>query len=296
MNLLLMGDLHIRSTVPENRIDDFVQAQFKKFAWILEMAEEHNATIIQPGDWFDTPRTSYLTWQVYAELLRDSFPHIYTIFGQHDMRFHTNPKNSPLAALDTMRLVQILSDIPTLDSGIGLYGASYKEEIPEPREKNSILVIHKLIAPELMWSGQKDCTIAKELLEEHDFKLIVSGDNHSAFQEETDGKLLFNCGSLMRTAIDQYDHVPCVVLIDTESWDYDVYEVPIEPSSKVFADVKPVKERDDRIQAFVQGLEDIETIELDFERNLRAYIKANKVPSPVVTILDECLGQSYDPQ
>lgn len=295
MNFLIMGDLHVRSTTPQNRKDDFPRALMNKFDWIMELAKEHHATILQPGDWFDTPRTSYYLWQTYAKKLKEEGPDFLTIFGQHDMPNHTNPKNSPLSALHTMGLVHILDEVPTLAGNTSIYGASWNQDIPiRVNTMPSILVIHRLIAPDLMWPGQRpeEITIAKDLLEETDFKVIVSGDNHTPFQEEVNGRILFNCGSLMRSTIDQYDHQPCVVILDSDTWDYDIFEVPIEDPAKVFVDVAPAKQHNEKIQAFAKSLKDIEKIEMDYERNLRTYTEFNHIDKDVVDILNEALNAS----
>lgn len=298
MIYLAMGDLHTRASIPQNRSDSYLTEQQRKFRWILELATEYHATILQPGDWWDTPRTSYLLWQVYAKMLKVHEYPIYTIFGQHDMRFHTNPQNSPLAALESMDLVHILNDTPTVDGDVLLYGASYNQCIPEcDSSKKCILLVHTLIGLEKMWPGQKDeeITIAKDLLEQTDYQLIIGGDNHSAFQEEVNGRFLFNCGSLMRSTIDQYDHQPCVVLIDSDNWEYEVIDVPIKEPAKVFLDIKQSKERDEKMHIFAKSLENIDTVELDYERNLRTHIKLNKVDDAIVTILNEALKDDSPP-
>ena len=101
MKLLLTADWHLRSTAPVGRIDDFTRAQFNKLEWMLAVAEETGAVIVQAGDFFDRPMpTLTLLSSVVELLLRHPTVEIYCVYWHHDLGYHTTRRNSGLNLLD----------------------------------------------------------------------------------------------------------------------------------------------------------------------------------------------------
>ena len=72
MILILLGDPHIRSSNPENRIDDYKKSLFNKLEFIFKDAYtiEHNVTVLIPGDIFDNPVQSNATLSEVVSLLK----------------------------------------------------------------------------------------------------------------------------------------------------------------------------------------------------------------------------------
>lgn len=282
-NYLVTGDWHITEKVPENRIDDYCKAQYRKINWILATATANNAVILQPGDLTDSPRISYETFIKYHSLFDLAGVPIFVVAGQHDLRYHTNIHNTPLYALHQTEVVQLAMGLDCI------YGAGWEEEIPIPNKKHkyNILLTHRMVIDEKLWKGQGEATYARNLLRKNDYDIIVSGDNHKFFIEEYKGKILFNMGSLMRSTIAQMDHIPQVAIWNSETKDYTLHKVPIEPASEVFQVEKTEKQKkmDAKISAFVEGLIEDKELGLDFESNILAAMKTNKIKKSIRKII-----------
>lgn len=302
MKIMCVGDLHISDRKPENRIDDYVESQFKKMEWILDLAhKERCECVLQPGDFFDSAWVSHSLIRRYIELclkyfLDDSF--VYCIAGQHDQRYHnSNLDNTPLGILDAACAVWLIKRpryISNDNTTVAIYGAGWETEIPEPENKDAfnILVCHKMIIEDKkLWSEQKTFSMAQPFLIRSGFDLIVSGDNHHAFQVSNRGKTkhLINCGSMMRSRSDQGDHRPRVYIVDVENNKLTKHYIPVEPFSIVVReDVQKEKERNLELESFVENLSGETEIEgLDFKLNMIEYLKTNPIEDPVKEIIEK---------
>lgn len=306
MKLLLTGDWHLRSTAPESRIDDYFETVCRKLRWILEFGARNGVlAVLQAGDFFDNPNLPYYAFQEFVSIIRDGGIQIYTVYGQHDLRYRSK-SNTPLKALQSTGLVYPFS---TSDPGgicvshkyehVTLYGASWREDIPDPVADDypCILITHQMVVDKKLWQDQKDFVYAKQLLNKHHkFNLILSGDNHKSFRYEDNNSILINPGSLMRSAINQTDHKPVVYLVEIsgKSFGCAAFEVPIESADDVFSvtKIERLKELDERLVSFVTGVGKKCNFGLDFVRNLTAYIGDKKIPREVKIITNELIEEA----
>ena len=298
MKFLLAGDLHIDMNKPERRTDDYWETVQKKVNFILDLAAQEKAVILQPGDFFNSHKANDYLKRWVIERLRLKEINILAVFGQHDLRYHSSDtKNTPLAVLQAAGHVEILSNDPLKYTGVDVYGASWFEEIPEPTdpEATNILVMHKMVVQnEKFWSGQEDATMGNILVKSNSFDLMVVGDNHNGFTITTKtGKHLVNCGSLLRTAIDQSDHVPTVYIYDTVKKTITPHEVPHKPFSEVFdlSKYEAEKERDEKLEAFMERITgEVELEGLDFIKNMDAYVSSAEIDDMTMDIIMEVMS------
>ena len=300
MKFLLAGDLHIDMNKPERRTDDYWETVQKKVNFILDLAAQEKAVILQPGDFFNSHKANDYLKRWVIERLRLKEINILAVFGQHDLRYHSSDtKNTPLAVLQAAGHVEILSNDPLKYTGVDVYGASWWEEIPKliNTQRTNILVLHKMIIKdEKLWEGQEDATMGNILLKSSGFDLILSGDNHSHFTISTKtGKHLVNCGSLLRTAIDQSDHVPTVYIYDTVKKTITPHVVPHKPFSEVFdlSKYEAEKERDEKLEAFLTRMTgEVELEGLDFIKNMDTYVSQNEqeIDEMTLGIIEEVMA------
>lgn len=303
--LILTGDWHLDTNTPENRTDNYFQTQYSKIYFILNKAHQLGAEyILQPGDFFNSHRANNYLLQHYVDVFLRWKPavKIFTIYGQHDMRFHSSDKeNTPLAVMRAAGLVTILEARPTIITGgltpLFLYGCSWGEDVPVRQDKHigiHILLIHKMIVKDKkLWEGQEDFTWANNLLLQSGFDLIVSGDNHQSFILPNNKQLLVNAGSLMRSTIDQVNHQPIIYLYNPVDRSNLGITVPIEPFDKVMNAKKAEeqKKRNAELEAFVEILSKGAKIDgLDFMANLWTKAKSLKMEEGVLQILKEVLA------
>ena len=241
MYAILTGDWHIRPTAPKWRTSDYYKLLLGKLQWIVDFAIENGIKIIiPPGDVFDSPDVPNRVKVDIIKLLRPI--DVLTIFGQHDLKYRQR-EDTALQVFIEDGTVKILNDVPIYygfgEQQVDIYGASWEEEIPkvENRDNFNILAIHKMIVKkDPLFPDQTDFIAAKDFSKQYkDFDVVISGDNHNSFsylpKKETK---IINCGSLMRSTTAQYDHKPCIWIIDTETGEAGQHFIPIKPVTEVF--------------------------------------------------------------
>lgn len=231
MRLLLIGDPHFTSKNPRARLDNLPEAQKAKIEEIIRIIEKHKVkAVLISGDIFDTPYQGYPTLIYYFFKLQEMNCRIFTVFGQHDLFFHSleSKESTALGALFNLGAINIAWEKPQLlmnKERIWIYGCSYGEEIPQKLNKpgKHILIIHKSIAPTPPWHGakeDKDYYSPSRVYDKGMYDLVLCGDWHGQFYWRSKGDThILNPGSLVRKTggyEDYYRH-PTVVIWDTKT-------------------------------------------------------------------------------
>jgi DNA repair exonuclease SbcCD nuclease subunit len=310
MKFLITGDWHIDKDKIKTRRDNVLAACTDKLGQIFQIAKSYGCkAILQPGDFFESHRAPDFLKQYVINFLKSDMANvpIFTVFGQHDLRYHSsNINNTPLKVLEASGVVSFLGEKPLVypQDGVNIYGASWFEEIPDMWEKLSginILVLHKMIVDSKIWEGQEDHTFGKTLVMKSNFDLIVSGDNHKHFimHSGTGGsigkRLLINCGSMLRTRIDQEDHRPCVYVYEThpckgEPVIEQVYLVV--PKFRNVINVEKavkIKAENEKLIQFTDALSvDAHLTGINYKRNVYDYQRKNKkaIDAPTGRFID----------
>jgi len=310
MKILITGDWHLTDKTPRNRIDDYPSTQVRKIARIVGSAVNYRCPyILQPGDMFDSFRSPDILKSSYIEKflnskLNDNIT-ILTVPGQHDMRYHNSDiRNTPMGVLISSKAINILG--PTeprilIDPGsrIIFYGSGWNEDIPEIKDFPDFIhiwVTHRMVIDEKLWEGQTDYEKGDLLLKRTKFDLIVTGDNHKSFYYKKDDRWLINCGSLMRSTIDQISHDPCIWMYDTETREAVKASLGATPIQEVMKidEIEEEKEKNEQLLAFVEGLkEDTELEGVNFKKNLYSFINTNKVESEIKEMIEEILHGNF---
>lgn len=289
---ILTADIELRSFQPTCRTDDHWQAQEKKIKWLKRLAKRHECPILDAGDLFDKKYKSHPSHELLCWAIENLPTPFYTIPGNHDLpgKSIENYSNSAMAVLEKAQVVIVPKKITQLlwieqSPYVHLYsypwGVDFKEEQPEKGYFN-IALVHAMVYEE--FEPFPGCVgySAKELMSLlPDFDLIVSGHNHQTFVREEKGRILVNPGSLMRNDADQIDHKPCVFLWYSEDNTIEQIFVPIEEGviSRDHIDVK--KEKDNRLDAFVEKLGEQIITGINFHENLVAAVADEAVPAGV---------------
>lgn len=290
MKFLLSGDWHLTDNPPEKYQGDFWKDLNETVDFILKIFVDLKCDYIcQPGDMFNHFRQSDFVKQHFIDKFRKiqkKSPLILTVLGQHDQRWHStiDIKNIPSAVIESSGVSQVLHATDSLpfsiydsetDQTFVIYGCGFKEEDklnPLVKGDFNILLTHRLVLESIdqEWQSKKAVT-AKALLSSNNFDLIVSGDNHKAFDCEYDGKTLVNCGSLMRTRIDQEDHVPRIYVFDSKEMFIERIDIPVRNFRTIFdvATERAEQEKSDELKAFVTTVgENTKFVGMDFKKNL----------------------------
>lgn len=275
-SLAAIGDLHLRGTVPENRIDDYLSEQKRKLLYSFNIIPRESVVAF-PGDVFNSDEEPYWVIEQFTNIL-NSRPDLFYLFvaGQHDMHYHsTNLRNTPLKLLVSgVKNSLILNKEPFSIKGSIFYGKSWGGVIPKGI-LGSILIMHKTIIKNNDIPGL-DAIRAKIFLQQHPFSIVISGDNHEMFVEKIGKKRLVNMGSFMRIRKDQKDHAPAIYIFHNGLSYYE--SIPIKEN--VFDNEVKSKKVDTKFiqtvkEDFVKSLKE-ENKELEFVKRLRKNMKEEK--------------------
>jgi len=294
---ILVGDIHLRDTTPICRTDDFFQAQADKIKYLCEIKEKYNVSLIlDSGDMFHKWSSSPFL-ESFALL---NLPNnIITVPGNHELPTHSlNLLNkSSLAVLDAAKKIRILQGQLKVRDDIIVTGIPYGENIEESvknikRIKGIIQValihiyVDKVDAP---WFDNSAINADKLLDKLPQFDLILTGHNHQGFSYRRGNQVLVNPGAMMRSSTQQKNYNPTFYLWDAETNEIEVMYYPIANNVISIEHVERGKKRTERINAFVESLNDDYDIELSFEKNLDKYFESNKTRKPVENLIRECM-------
>jgi len=295
---ILVADLHVREDQPICRTDDYFSAQGFKMEFLRRVQIDNNmAPVIMAGDVFNNwkPSPFLLSWTLDHLPLGKS----YAIYGQHDLPQHNmNLLNkSGLNVLDSAQRVTVLKEdtiLPLEEGSIELYGFSYGSDIPKVKRKRGVkkvAVCHFLTySKEKPFPGFTSDDANRVLRKMSGFDLIVVGDNHKNFViQDDEGRLLVSTGSMMRSDADQVDHRPRVYLWYAKTMKIEPVYFPIEDGVVSREHIDSKEERDTRIDAFVKRLKDDWSVGLDFDKNMEAFLKKNKVKKEIVDAIWEAM-------
>ena len=294
MKYILTADNHFQYNQPVCRTDDFISAQIDKLKFLKTLQNRHNAIILNAGDITHKARAEK---QELFSLLLANMPEMYGVAGNHDLMYHNlsylyNSAIGVLIHAGKYKFIEQNKPIKFEDDIV--YGYSYGQHIEKPQEtaKNKTIAIwHQMIySPncDLKFGEGYNSTDIIKNYPEYDY--ILTGDNHQTFKVTYQNRTLINPGSLTRDDAAQIDHRPCVYLLDsTENTLKKIY-VPIKQNviSTEHLDVK--KERDERLEAFIEVVNSDYEIGFVFEENLKEYLTTNPVSSEIKKIIYECTG------
>lgn len=284
VDLVIAGDLHITSTPPRCRTDDYIQAQWRKIEFIYDLCDKYDCYAVFPGDICHTFKLE--PW-VERKAIRELPPFIGTV-GQHDVPYHNtdNYNQSSLAVIeagmhdDAIVLNNRETTVPGNSKELTLHGYSWgrcgevKSTEPDNNKTAHIGIMHKTTwTTRVPYPGCKADSAQKLLMKYPDYNLIITGDNHQHFTVKHKGRLLVNCGSVMRSEADQVNHTPCVYLYSAKD---NTIEKVLIPIKKDVIDRKHIelKEHQDQMnKAYIQNLKSNERPVLNFKKNLKTALE-----------------------
>lgn len=275
-NFIISADWHLREKAPRCRRDeDWLLFQQFIVKEIISICNKKHCDLILVGDIFDTPNVPAYVLNTFISECSKIKNVVYFLAGNHDLPFHSieNIDRSAIGILKNLSL-----EHNRIKYGIDFYGqwTDFNDEI---KGKNTeLLFIHRLV-----FKSAKDlppnvnaCT-AQDLLDEFPkAKWIFTGDMHKKFHYENKGRHVINPGCINRQASDFKEYKPSIYYVDTD--DNIVEEILLNDSGQVVDDtyIKSETERENRIEAFVEGVKKNGKVSLDFMQNLEEAINKNK--------------------
>lgn len=305
MKIILLSDLHLTNTNPVGRLDNVVDVQWEKLAFVFMVASTQGVSLIlQAGDMTDTKRS----WELLQKLsfFLSNMPDkikVFCVKGQHDSYYHSmDNQKTIVGVLESSKLVAVLNDKPINIGDVSFYGASYGEDIPKvitPKSIN-ILVVHRQILVNKIYAQQKDYELAPAFLKEHDdYDLILCGDVHQKFQKGYGESIICNTGPLLRLEATQamIEHEPGFFIYDTDRLKKNPLQwvkIPCAKGSDVLSreHIKKQKDRQHNFEAFIQRVQETDdTKSISFDENLKIIMQKNETSKPVRSIVVNYLAE-----
>ena len=273
VDLIITADWHLREDTPICRTDDFWATQWKKVDFVSQLQKKYDCPIFHAGDLFHH-------WKPSPNLLRETMKHLpkqfYMVYGNHDLPQHSLELREK-------------SGIATLEESGYLIAFTKGSWLQKPYyfelADKMIGVLHIFTYDgKALWPG---CTakLAKELLDEHEVHLLITGDNHTPFVVRSGEKLLVNPGSLMRQDADQIDYKPAVWLWRARYNNVLPIYLPIDENAVTREHIDKVEQKNEMLESFISGLDKDWDISLSFRQNLSRYAEANEVPEKIMKII-----------
>lgn len=307
MKFIACADLHIRSTRPRYRKDDYFKTVCDKFEQIISLSNKYQAHLVIAGDFFDSVKVGHKVVNAVLEIMSalNQGQRVFVCAGQHDMSYHTHDlSSSPLqTVIQAGRAEMLTPNCPILlkesHKDIWLYGCSFGQTPIKSVHKNAILVIHKPITKNEPPFFLTDAVSSEDFLKEYakSYFLIIAGDFHEPFKRVKFGSVLINCGPMMRQSIDQAKLKPRVWFIDTAAKKVFPLFLNIEPAEFVFA-FENVKQKEE--SAFSKELNElVKTLKNnakrpDYKETVNLVMKKGKVVkrvrNKVNSIIEEALN------
>lgn len=285
MKFVMYGDMHLRSTVPEARLDDYLANQDAVLKWLRETFSDH--IHLCSGDVFHLARERSEPLTFAYEMAR-KLPEMHGVWGNHDLLYHS-PEMKHKTTLGIMELINKFHSLPSgeplvfaEDDAFGpvrVYGFHYGEEITHNknyRKGTSIAIYHGMVLDEE--NAHVKGLMGRDILNEFpEYDIILTGDNHKQFVIADDSRVLINPGSLKRDNADQVDHVPFVFTYDSETNKVDKFSVPIENDILDREHIEIKEQRDERLEKLSERFQEAKDITLDFYDNVMSYLESNEV-------------------
>lgn len=275
---ILTADWHLREDTPLCRADNYWEAQWKKVQFVSELQEKHDCPVLHAGDLFNHWKPSpYLLSKTIRNIPND----FWTVYGNHDL-----PQNSldmkERSGVDTLLTSKVIRLLDGVHWG--------QEEILLSDSILNILVWHTMTYQgKEPWPGCPDPNSRQLLRKYKEPVLILTGHNHVPFVEEYQGRILVNPGALMRMSADQGDFKPRVYLWYQATNTAQPVYLPIEENVISRQHIEQVKQKDERITAFVEKLNTDWTTEVSFRKNLENFLSSNSISANVESIIWQSL-------
>ena len=292
MKILLVGDLHARTATPAKRLDEnFLSTFLDKLSQIVQIAKYNNAIILQAGDWHDSFSPDKLLLIKEIELLANCGVDIFTIHGQHDMRYHSqsSTKHSAIRVLEAAKCLCVLDEKEPfrLHDDVNIYAAPYGTSpiLDIEDDAFNILVSHVMVMNKPLYINHEYISPTDYMKEFPGYDMYFVGDIHTPFVSKRNGNLMINAGSVLRSSIDQKDYKPKVILFDTDDKSYsDIY---LDVKEDVFDLVEIKKIQENKFEGMIEKLRESGKISVNFKDNLDLFIKKHKINKNIVDIIEE---------
>lgn len=284
MKYIFTADWHLRSKAPlcfTGTDEEWNEYQFKTLQFIVDMTLQQKALLCIAGDLFDrsVPPVSLVNKTI--KLLKVLYQKIKACAGNHETPYH-NPSLLNQSAFGTL----VESGLFAEDS-FNIYTDNFNSTNYYKNE--SIVLCHELVFEnEKKQPPHVKSIIADDLLKKYPgAEYIICGDNHHHFSYTKENQTVIVPGCTTIQSSDMLQYTPVIYMLDEDTKKIETMELPNNPSLFTNAHIKEQKERDGRIEAFVESLSKKGGVSLSFSENLKKVLYSKDVSKDVKNIIIE---------
>lgn len=288
--IIWTGDWHLTQDKPRCRIDDdwegFLDNLLK---YVVRQANDRDAYLVIGGDIFGrrSPNVSNSILNIFIRNVMGVYNGTRILAGNHDEYFHNFDliHKTSFGILDSFITSANIKKLSYIDD-LGCW-KHFNGKIKNPNSE--LVFIHRLtFENKKTMPPNVEATTADGLLKEFpQAKYIFTSDMHRSFLYEKNGRYVCNAGSLYRGSADQVLYSPCVYFVDTDKTKIEKILLPDTDKMVVDSYIIEGKEKDDRISAFVEGLNNTNDMTFDFIGNIEMAIKKNKIDNDLRAVIIE---------
>lgn len=280
MKGIITSDWHLRKDVPPSRTEteeEWINLQFNMVQKVLDFSDENNLDIYHDGDLYHRSQPYYGIISRLIDAFENHIPFLKRLAGNHDLPYNTfeNVKNSGWYLSPGV-------DLTDTEKGAFHYAET-------PRSKRAVIVFtHQLTFPsEKARPFEGIGKTAQELLDEFpSAKWIFTGDYHKSFHYEKDGRHVVNPGCLTRQSASEASYDTGFYEVDTEAEEV-IFHSLEENAPMETKHLDKTKERDSRIDAFIETVEASGKISLSYKENLDKKLAMKGISKGIRIIITE---------
>ena len=224
MNILVVGDSHLTGRNPIARKDNFIETQFDKWEYVVELANEHDVPIVHTGDIFNVAIIANSLLSRFGAILRKLNNPLYFVWGNHDLQYHSMEMwdRTSLGVLwknnDKVRHISEFWKDYKLWWAWWDWGA---DKIQWYGDAPDLFLCHKAIVH--IKQGKKSpwiledkefCTPIDEIKPE--FRLIICGHWHRRYRFKYNDTRVINPGPMTRRTVEEW-FIPTVMLLNLDT-------------------------------------------------------------------------------
>lgn len=307
MRIGLISDLHLLSKTPENRIDDILDDQWVKLAFVLDYCQDNNIQhLLQAGDFFDKPRDWNTFNRTVGILNNYSDVSVFCVQGQHDKYMRNDDSVTNLSLLSKLGLITVLTPEHTIYPGIKFWGIDFQDEmnvnksIADMVNSNTlsksdynILVIHAPITDTPLYPGHEFSQAEVILKANKDFQVILCGDIHKEFLIEAKNRIITNTGPMIRKEYNDYNqkHTPNFLILDTNNNHISRIVIPHNSFNTAFHKTENLPNKE-ILSDFVAAIQNPIQNDVNIFTCIERFIKDNNIDPNVSKIIMEVVNES----
>lgn len=274
--MILTGDLHLRKTVPRCRNqteEQWYEHQRDVLTFIVDVCNARDEDLYINGDVFDKSIVHPSIISLFLGVMSKLRTKCYVDYGNHDQASRSDDL--------TQTSFGVLESVKKFDNTLRSISES-QAWVPygnkEPIGNGPVLFLHELTVEKHEDAKFFDAVSAKELLNTYqDFKYIATSDNHKAFVVEIKGRKVLNPGCITKQSASYKDAKLLVYSLDVETGEHEAIYLPEDSSVVDDSYLVEDKERENRINAFVDSLKKSGEVTLSFRDNVFKEVATSKM-------------------